>query len=96
VFLHAAIVTALNPKGMLFILAFAPQFIQPSLPLLPQLLVMLATFVLLGGLNALAYALFASRLRQHIRHPASLVWFNRAGAGALIGLGLLAATAKRS
>ena len=95
VFLHAAIVTALNPKGILFILAFAPQFIRPSLPLLPQLLMMLATFVLLGGLNALAYALFASRLRQHIRRPATLAWFNRAGGGALIGLGLLAATATR-
>jgi threonine/homoserine/homoserine lactone efflux protein len=96
IFGHAASVTALNPKSIAFFIAFVPQFIDPDAPLLPQFALLTATFVGLAALNVLAYALAADRLRQVIGRPAILTWFTRAGGAALIGMGVLTATLRRS
>jgi threonine/homoserine/homoserine lactone efflux protein len=96
VFWHAAAVTALNPKSIAFFIAFVPQFLRPDAALAPQFAVLIATFVTLAALNALAYALLADRMRARIRRPATLTWMNRAGGGALIGMGLLTLTLRRA
>ena len=96
IFGHAFVVTALNPKSIAFFVAFVPQFIDRSAPLLPQLVIMEATFVFLAGLNALVFALAADQLRTRIRRPSVLRWMNRAGAGCLVGMGVATATVSRS
>lgn len=96
VFGHAAMVTALNPKSIAFFIAFVPQFITPTQPLMPQFAILIVSFVGLAALNALAYALAADRLRQAIRRPAVLTWLTRLGGMALIGMGVLTATLRRS
>jgi len=96
IFGHAFIVTALNPKSLAFFVAFVPQFIDHGAPLLPQLLIMEATFVTLAGLNALVYALAADQLRLRIRRPQVLRWLNRAGAGCLVGMGVATAAISRN
>ena len=48
-------VTALNPKSNDFFTTFLPIFIDPSHPVVAQSLIMLATFVICGALNALNY-----------------------------------------
>lgn len=95
-FWNAAVVTALNPKSIVFFIAFVPQFIRTEQALLPQFAVLIATFVTLAALNALAYALLADRLRATIRRPAVLGWMTRLGGGVLIGMGLLTATLRKS
>lgn len=96
VFRHATAVTALNPKSIAFFIAFVPQFVRPDMPLLPQFTILIATFVTLAALNALAYALLADRLRQLIARPSIITWITRAGGTALIGMGVLTATLRRS
>lgn len=96
VFGHAATVTALNPKSIVFFIAFVPQFITVNAPLLPQFAILVATFVGLAGLNALAYALLADRLRSHIAKPTHLASISRLGGGALIAMGIATATFRRS
>ncbi|WP_420566658.1 LysE family translocator [Thalassovita sp.] len=96
VFGHAALVTALNPKSIGFFIAFVPQFVDPAAPLLPQFAIMIATFVGLAALNALAYALLADKLRERIRRPAVLRGLTRLGGVTLIGMGLLTATLRRA
>jgi len=96
VFGHTAAVTALNPKSIAFFIAFVPQFIQPQAALLPQFAILIATFVTLAALNALAYALLADRLRRIIGKPSVLAWITRAGGATLIGMGLLTATLRRA
>ncbi|MEE4188535.1 MAG: LysE family translocator [Roseobacter sp.] len=96
VFGNAATVTALNPKSIAFFIAFVPQFIQPQAALLPQFAVLIATFVTLAGLNALAYALLADRLRQNISRPRVLTSITRLGGATLIGMGLATATLRRA
>lgn len=96
IFGHAFVVTALNPKSIAFFVAFVPQFIDHDAPLLPQLVIMEATFVTLAGLNALVFALAADQLRQRIRKPGVIRWMNRAGAGCLVGMGAATAAVSRS
>ena len=96
VFGHTAAVTALNPKSIAFFIAFVPQFLRPSDPLGPQFAILIATFVTLAALNALAYALLADRLRQIIARPSIITWITRAGGAALITMGVLTATLRRS
>lgn len=96
VFGHAFVVTALNPKSIVFFVAFVPQFIARDAPIVPQLVIMEATFVTLAAVNALVYALAADQLRARIRRPGVLTWLNRAGAGCLVALGAATAAIGRS
>ncbi len=96
VFVHAALVTALNPKSITFFIAFVPQFLRPHAPLAPQFGVMIASFVSLAALNALGYALLAAHLRQRIGQPHIVHAMGRIGGGALIGMSALTALSRRS
>jgi threonine/homoserine/homoserine lactone efflux protein len=96
VFGHAAAVTALNPKSIVFFIAFVPQFIVVESPLLPQFAILIATFVGLAALNTLAYALLADKLRSKIAQPSVLAWFSRLGGSALIAMGVATAAFKRA
>ncbi len=96
VFAHAAAVTALNPKSIVFFIAFVPQFINPQATLLPQFGILIATFVGFAALNALAYALLGGKLRQRIRHPAVMPMLTRLGGGALVAMGVATAAIRRS
>ena len=96
VFGHAAAVTALNPKSIVFFIAFVPQFIVPTDPLFLQFAILIATFVGMAAVNALAYALMADRLRSKISNSSLLGWLSRLGGGALIAMGVATALARRS
>ena len=96
VFLHAAVVTALNPKSIAFFIAFVPQFVAADRALLPQFAVLVVTFVGLAAINALAYALLADRLRAKVARPSVLAWFSRLGGGALIAMGIATAAFRRA
>ena len=90
-FKSSYIVTALNPKGIAFFVAFMPQFIQPAKPVLPQLLLLGGTFLLLAVTNAALYAIFAGHLSDTLRKSHMHKWFNRCGGSALIGAGIITA-----
>ena len=94
-FRNACLVTALNPKGIIFFLAFVPQFVEPTGNAHFQLALMALTFLLLATLNAALYAYFAGQIRVWLRHPETLRWFQRGGGSALIGAGMLTALAER-
>ncbi|PWJ22044.1 LysE family translocator [Jannaschia seohaensis] len=96
VFWHAAVVTALNPKSIVFFIAFVPQFVDPAAALVPQFAVLISTFVTLAVLNALIYALLAARLRDRLRRPPVLRALGRAGGAALMGMALLTALTRRA
>jgi threonine/homoserine/homoserine lactone efflux protein len=91
IFAHAYAVTALNPKGIVFFVAFVPQFLTASAPFLPQVAVLEATFVTLAILNSAAYAMLASAARRRLRQARVRRLVNRVGGTLLIGAGALAA-----
>jgi len=96
VFRNAAVVTALNPKGIVFFIAFVPQFVRAEAPLAPQFVILIATFVGMATANVLIYALLADRLRSTIRKPAVLAWMTRIGGSVLIAMGVLTATLRKA
>jgi threonine/homoserine/homoserine lactone efflux protein len=92
---HAWLVTTLNPKSLIFFVAFVPQFIDPAKPFWPQAAILEATFVILAFANAFAYAVLGARARRLASSPRAIRLVNRAGGTALIGAGAAAAlTAK--
>ena len=95
-FWHAFIVTALNPKSIVFFIAFVPQFVDPAAPVLTQFIILEATFVTLAAVNVAIWAILAGRLRRTFRRPETLTLANRIGAGFLIGAGLLTAAIRRT
>lgn len=96
VFRNAAVVTALDPKGIVFFIAFVPQFIRTDAALARQFAILIATFVSLATINVLVYALLADRLRVTISRPSVLAWMTRIGGGVLIAMGVLTATLRKA
>ncbi|HEX5934663.1 MAG TPA: LysE family translocator [Pseudorhizobium sp.] len=96
IFLHAYVVTALNPKSIMFFVAFLPQFLDLTQPLFTQMLIFEATFLVLAVLNAAVYALLAALARNHVRKPGVQRFVNRTGGSLIIGAGLLTLGWKRA
>ena len=96
IFLHTYVVTALNPKSIVFFVAFLPQFLDLARPIATQMVIFETTFLVLATLNAAAYGLMASMARQTIRKPAVQRAVNRTGGSLMIGAGLLAVGWKRA
>ncbi len=91
IFLHAFAVTALNPKSIVFFVAFLPQFLDGARAVVPQLVIFEVSFLVLATANALTYALLASAARRTIRQPRVQRTVNRTGGTLLVGAGALAA-----
>jgi threonine/homoserine/homoserine lactone efflux protein len=90
IFAHAYAVTALNPKSIIFFIAFVPQFIDTARPFAPQVAILEATFVIMAGLNAALYGWLASKAREKLKNPRVQRAVNRTGGSVLMGAGALA------
>jgi threonine/homoserine/homoserine lactone efflux protein len=90
IFLHAFVVTALNPKSIIFFVAFLPQFLDTTRPVFMQMAIFETTFLVLATLNAGTYALMASMARRTVRKPKVQRIVNRTGGSLMVGAGLLA------
>ena len=95
-FAHAYAVTALNPKGIIFFVAFVPQFLDASRAFLPQVAILVSTFVTMATLNSLGFAFLASAARRQLRQPRIQRVVNRTGGSLLVGAGLFAFGWKRA
>jgi threonine/homoserine/homoserine lactone efflux protein len=82
------VTNVLNPKVALFFLLFLPQFVEPSAPLVPQLLFLSLCFIVSGTLVNMAYALAAARMGRWLQGaPRYRGWPHRVSAIMLGGLG---------
>jgi len=88
-FLNTFLVTALNPKGIIFFVAFLPQFITHNADAGLQLWVLAITFVILATLNASMYAVFSGRAKQMLTSAKTQKRFNVCGAVLLCSAGAL-------
>ena len=86
--LHGLLVQLTNPKNLMFVLAFLPQFISAERPLLPQLAIMLTVTMVIDGIFLLAYALGAARGARALKGSRVVTWLERAFGAALIFFGL--------
>jgi len=86
-FLVGLLTNLTNPKGILFMVAVLPQFIDPAKPLLAQLALLAATMVFVDLIVMHGYALLASRAQRLFRNPRALRWQSRFFGGMLMSIG---------
>lgn len=90
------VVEALNVKTALFFLAFLPQFVAPSEPLVPQLVLLGSICVALNTLVDVVAVLAANRLlNSGAARAVRARLMTRVSGATMIGLGVFLATAKR-
>ncbi len=94
-FINTYLVTALNPKGIVFFVAFLPLFIDASLNVTPQLWILALTFVALATFNATLYAVFAGKVRQLLSSAKTQRVFNFTGGSLLSVAGIWALSVKQ-
>jgi threonine/homoserine/homoserine lactone efflux protein len=93
-FVNTYLVTALNPKGIVFFVAFLPQFINHTGQVAAQLWLLATTFVILAIINATLYALFAGSARRLLRSARAQRRFNILGGSLLSAAGIWSLFAK--
>ena len=94
--MEGIVVEALNVKTALFFLAFLPQFVAPTEPLVPQLVLLGSICVALNTLVDVIAVLTAERLLDSgAARAARARLMTRVSGVTMIGLGVFLATAKR-
>lgn len=94
-FKEAFLVTALNPKGIIFFIAFFPLFIDTNKSALPQMLIMAFSFLFVSLVSASFYALFSNYLRSKVRSVSFQKAINKVSGSMLIGAGTITATLQK-
>ena len=92
-YMQGVVVNLTNPKTIVFVFAFLPQFVDPhAAHAWLQVLVLGLSFACLGCLSDSAYALAAGSVADRLRGSRQLAHVQRwCGGGVLVGLGILAA-----
>ncbi|ERM61498.1 MULTISPECIES: LysE family translocator [Vibrio] len=90
------IVGASNPKAILFFTALFPQFIDPSIALLPQFAVFALTFAVMELSWLLVYAYLGAKSSNWLFAKGRAKVFNRVTGGVFIGAGALLSTTSRA
>ena len=89
-------VNATNPKGVLFMLAVVPQFIQPSKELLPQYLIIAATLAFTDLVVMAGYTMLAAKVLRLLQSKQQIKLMNRVFGSLFIGAAMLLASFKRT
>ena len=95
-YLQGFLVSASNPKAIIFFSALFPVFIHPELAFIPQIAILALTFILLDGLSLLLYARFATRMQRILADRQRFHWLNRIVGSLLIGSGIFLSFVRRS
>lgn len=94
-FWQGVLVSATNPKTLLFYGAFFPQFVDPASPPGPQLAVLCTTFLVVATILDGTYAILAGQLRPWLRTRRRAQLRNRLTGTFLIAAALGLALARR-
>ncbi len=84
-------ITSVNPKTIIFFVAFTPQFISPKFAYWPQAAVLLLTFCVVVTISDGFYALAASKVAGFLKGNEVKLWSQRIGGAVLVVAGLLTA-----
>jgi homoserine/homoserine lactone efflux protein len=93
--LRGFLVNATNPKGIVFMLAVLPQFIDPQRPLFVQYAICAATIFFTDLVVMSGYTAFAAKVLRALREPHQVRWINRTIGSLFVAAGALLATFRR-
>ena len=94
--LRGFLVNATNPKGLLFMLAVLPQFIDPARPQLPQYAICAGTLLFTDLVVMSGYTGLAARVLRLLRAPQHLRAMNRTFGALFVAAGALLASFRRA
>jgi len=94
-FLQGLVVTIPNPKSLLFLAAFFPQFVDPAVPLATQAAIMLPSFLVITFVFTAVWALGAAQLRGLFQSRKRIVLRNRITGGLMMAAAAGLAAARR-
>ena len=95
IYTDALLVTALNPKGIIFFTAFFPLFLDVNSALLPQMIILALTFMGVAVSTNSCYSIFSSYLSTKVKSAKTQKMFNKTSGGLLIGAGLITASLQK-
>lgn len=90
-FKDAFLVTVMNPKSIVFFIAFFPSFINKESALLPQLSILMFSFLAISVIVITFYSMFAGHMQKKIQSPQSQSLFNKLCGSMMIGAGAFTA-----
>ena len=82
IFVQGFLVSQTNPKGLIFLLAVLPQFVNPMQPVAIQYLILTLTLNAVDLVAMGCYTAFAAKVLMMLKDPAHIRWANR-GIGSL-------------
>lgn len=91
---RALFVNLTNPKSIVFLAAFFPQFLQHEAPLVPQYGVLGGTILLVDALVMAGYAVAAARVRGVLARPEAVACVHRVLGALFVGAGVALASAR--
>lgn len=86
-FMTGFLTNATNPKGIIFMVAVLPQFINQHAPVLPQLAILAATMFVIDLVVMHGYAFLASSMQRFFREAAAIKMQNRVFGSLLMFIG---------
>ncbi len=95
-YVEGFLMSAANPKAIVFFAALFPLFINEHLPFVAQIVILAATFLVIDGISLLIYATFATRLKRFLEDRKKRYLQNRIVGLLLIFSGLMLSMVKRS
>jgi threonine/homoserine/homoserine lactone efflux protein len=86
-FRQGFVVGIANPKDLLFFGALFPQFLEPSSPIAPQIVVLAATWLAVDGLAMFAYATLGAKIGPRLKVLGASKILNRISGSVFIAAG---------
>lgn len=90
------LMSAVNPKAIVFFAALFPLFISEQLPFLPQIIILAVTFLMIDGFSLSIYTRFATKLKAYLENKEKQHLQNRIVGTLLILSGVLLSMVKRT
>lgn len=89
------LISVTNPKSLAFYAAFFPQFVSASAPAAPQLVLLAATFIVVGTISDGAFGLAAGKLAPYLKGERAQILRNRITGSVLVAAGIGLALARK-
>jgi threonine/homoserine/homoserine lactone efflux protein len=86
-FKEGFLVAATNPKPILFFTALFPQFLDTTLAIAPQFIIMTLIFMAFSFLSLSTYGYIAQRAKGLLANIDNMKWFHRISGTLFIGMG---------
>lgn len=90
------LVSQTNPKGLIFLLAVLPQFIEPIQPVAMQYVILTLTLNIVDLVAMGCYTAFAAKVLMMLKDPAHIRWTNRTIGSLFVAAGAALAVFKKS